>query len=1266
MLHWAPWRHLRRQVPQIAYRPPASGAAAVLRTGCRRCPYGGDPAVPLGVSLFGAASRRRQLSTSAHSGADRQSLVYSLSVEEQRLVGELRLLAQTGSPAQRGIVWNLYQQIIESGVGAHTLTSDTALLLIEQVAGDCDMDRALTRVASILESITSKRKLTGDEVATVQRIWEHVEEAHDTPAAWKPLVHKNNSKTRDFRDAAATETPNPASLLDTTSVDLSPNDAEQVAQAVVGLRQLLECPPILIDPLQVWQMYRLARVTTTQAAEEQMGDRDWRRLIDYCSSLGRLAGRRLAMQIEVDLAASSRLSRDRRVELILAYAKLGLLEHSQRVYREAQNSAYHDCDTAYFDRGMCRAFFAASRHKEGRAIFDKLSATGSAPPLLYYILIREYVQVMNFDQAFAIFDELCDRAVPLDNRALNTLTLACALDRDTRRASERLATVTACMRSWRLHPQTGFFVGLLKGYHRSGQFEMFDALVARLRTGDTHSHLELDKIVMLNAASRGDATLALAMADLVAQDPASIPAVVQTLCKMGRADYAMALVSLDKLPDNNITANIRLELAISDAKVAINPSELPKATLAMIDRGFTPSFRLARNVVSAIWTLGGHGMAIRAYKQLLAAGVPKSTNMMLLGLKLHAHSSEPEAMIGIFDELRKQLAATDFHTLRVPTRAISALVMTLIEKRDVDAAQQAFDFLLTLPIPKTDLPFTPLLRYYINHRMPDRLSTLLSRLVQHDIPLDAAGIDCCCNYFAASVEATDFANFLRYLDRSQTLDRVSDSLFTLFFTTSAAEYRVVDFEWALDALIKLNRPKATWRAIVDQLGKNDPRILSTMVHAAVRLSTDKLEMARMLLLSSIKSEWRAVVADAVLTALHEHKAAASSRIYQLALSAVVATWNRVQRLAASDSKITKEFLASVLDRNLESAIAAGIGPQVICHALLVISLTAPTGVSRCLEIMQTMDPRERRVQHYGAAARGCKRFKSIAGINAVREEMLRNSVAPTAKLLNNFMACYATAAPQSMSYMEEVVTRPEQQDAASDSESLEPLALSNNEADDDALFANLSGIRLHQVALERVMSVWNEFARQGLTPTHETYTLMLQALSNARKFTQGERLISELLASGLGHNQDTVYQWIRLRMLRGDIKGALCLFRAIGNTERCEQLARNSSLYRGLQKVSLEPKHFAIFIHRYLSSEEPDKAMRFFCAMHELGFRGQPWIYSLMLNTLANADRRDLFVETMKRMAASKIPLSNEVMRVVREYSQTSGLTRGSDPRKHW
>ncbi|KAJ2355280.1 hypothetical protein H4S02_012974, partial [Coemansia sp. RSA 2611] len=86
MLHWAPWRHLRRQVPQIAYRPPASGAAAVLRTGCRRCPYGGDPAVPLGVSLFGAASRRRQLSTSAHSGADRQSLVYSLSVEEQRLV----------------------------------------------------------------------------------------------------------------------------------------------------------------------------------------------------------------------------------------------------------------------------------------------------------------------------------------------------------------------------------------------------------------------------------------------------------------------------------------------------------------------------------------------------------------------------------------------------------------------------------------------------------------------------------------------------------------------------------------------------------------------------------------------------------------------------------------------------------------------------------------------------------------------------------------------------------------------------------------------------------------------------------------------------------------------------------------------------------------------------------------------------------------------------------------------------------------------------
>ncbi|KAJ2354194.1 hypothetical protein GGF43_003306, partial [Coemansia sp. RSA 2618] len=60
----------------------------------------------------------------------------------------------------------------------------------------------------------------------------------------------------------------------------------------------------------------------------------------------------------------------------------------------------------------------------------------------------------------------------------------------------------------------------------------------------------------------------------------------------------------------------------------------------------------------------------------------------------------------------------------------------------------------------------------------------------------------------------------------------------------------------------------------------------------------------------------------------------------------------------------------------------------------------------------------------------------------------------------------------------------------------------------------------------------------------------------------------------------------------------------------------------------------------------------------------QSWLYSLMLTSLANADRRELFVEVMKQMVASDVILDENVMEVVREYSAMTRTNDNNDPQE--
>ncbi|KAJ2482029.1 hypothetical protein IWW56_001303 [Coemansia sp. RSA 2131] len=1191
-------------------------------------------------------------------------------VSEQRLVHELRLLLQTRSQPQREIIWGLYTRLVESGVGAHTLASNTLLCLIELIAHDEDSSRALARIAHILDDVTSMRKLEDDEIETVRLLWEHFEDEHSTFAIWRPLVWKRGSTAPDLPDCGlAANTLEPVSAPDsqllTESDDKSAcvnvsRDSEKATRAVTDLRQLLEQAPILVDPGQVWQSYCLARCTRTSESDARLDSEDMRLLIEYCGNLGRLAGRRFLMQIEIDLGTAPDLFPRRHTALIITYAKLGLLEHARRLYQKVCSSGSSnyddgDKDSAYVDWCMCQALFSASHHKEGRVIFDNLVKADQVDPSMYYFLIREYVLMQNIDQAFALFDDMCHRSIPLNNRTINMLAVACALDNNVSRATERLATVVACMRSWRLSPDMNFFVGLLKGYDRSSQHTMFDGLAAQLRARNVSTSLDLDTIIMQNAASRGDTELTMAMAELVAQSPDSIPSVVKILCKLGRADYVPKLVPLHMFPNNNTIANVRLELAISDPKVAIQPHRLLKHALAMMQRGFTPSFRLTRDIIEKIWLCGGRQLAIQAYEQLTAAGAPKSVNVMLLALKLYSHNTTKEESIGAYEELREHLAAADFNTFVLPQPAISALAMVLIEKRGIDAAQAAFDFLSTLPTLQASLPFTPLIQYYVNSNMVEKLEVLLRRIVQHDIPLNFLGIDLCCEFLVSNSKVVDVANFLRYLEHTNTLDYVSDSVFEKFFAMCATEYRAIDFEWAVGALIKIDRRWTTWQVIIDCLAAKNKRVLLATVRLAIRLSSEKLIMAGTLLQATSTSAWRAVLADDVAVVLREYNIAVNGPMYEQILQAIITTYKERKVLASAvhNYRISTTYLIEALSRNILPAVKADVKPELISSALLIISSSSPTAYEKCLGLLRDMHVSQRQLQFYAATARGCARQRSVTGIEEVMRIVLQHSITPNVRLLNIVMNCYACSIPQSMSHIGPLVTQSDleqdqvqEQDKEPDLEELDAPTFPNA----GTMAPGHLNLQIQEVALNKVLSIWEQIGQLELSPDHETYKVMLLAAGNAHKFKMGEDLIAHMVDSGLGLNPSTVYGWIRLRVLKDDIEGALTIFDAIGNAEKSNLLGARDARYRELQSVAPMPSHFVIFIHRYISSQDLDTAMVFFRQLHMQGLKASLWLYSLLLSNLANADRRELFIETMKYILVSNIALDSEVMQIVREY----------------
>ncbi|KAJ2610684.1 hypothetical protein H4S08_003496 [Coemansia sp. RSA 1365] len=1195
----------------------------------------------------------------------------------------MRRLSQTGAQSRREVVWGLYRQLVKLPSGVGGFSSQTTLRLFELVAGDSDMVRAMERVYTVLEEITSVRMLTGNEREIVRRIWDHIESARRSSDLWKPVeplpipdIHGSQSAPEEDRRSTTAESPGISLFDDADAHKLVARDGEK---AIEELRELLNKPKTCIGLTQMQAVYRRAVLTTSRFSTVRLSDNDIRDLIKYCIKLGPVAGERFLAQIELELAADPHLCPHRNEHLILTYANLGLLEHTRRVYRKALAGDISEHQKVFFKWNMCHALFILLRHKEAREIFDELVETEKATSYMYSVLIGEYALMRNKEKAFALFKDARKRRKKLSQRAMNMLAVVCGLEKNIQKSHIWMNSVISYMQSWQMKPDINFFIGLLKGYSRSLQFDMFDGLVARLRFREIGANVELEKVIMYNAAARNDIEKTISMAKLVAREPDHLPGVVRTLCNVGIVENLPEVVDLQLFPENTITANMRLEVALSTPLDDIRVLSLQKQIMSMTERGLVPSTQLCEKVIRRIWLYNGRKSALATYKNLLNAGVSKSIRMALLALQLYLNSNTPWLALKHFDELCERWAAADFGSIILPYRSINNLMMLMIKVRGLEAAEKALGFLGTLPIESKYLPFIPLIEYYINYGHHDKLHSILNQIVELNIPITAHGIAICCRHFSNDAKFEDFVMFLRYVQRIGALEAVPSDLLSKFIVRCLSEHKMSDFEWICVAIAGLKLGIRTWRTIIGNITPIGRRVVTTAVHLAITASKEEEEeMALKLIRAAPNSIWRALISIVALRALEEANVSGSTAVYNLALASLLYAWKRRKAILNSSVApgVSQKFLAQAIYRNIETVVSVGVDQPLITVALLAISSSYPTSYKKCLELLETLQPEQRTVELYGAIARGCAFFGATTGISTTLAAMERDNITPTVIILNVIIAGYAKRRLPFSILNGQHDLPPYPADSMSDPELEQPYLLSESEdvvqepyseehntdelavSEDPDFISHYSPIPLgaramgfYERNLKRIQHTWEIFEQYDLSPDQETYAETLHALTNAQKYDEGEDIIGQMISYGIVHDDYTAYRWIALRITKGDIIGALNIFDSITNSSRCKALSSDDIRYNGLDTVVISSRIFVIFIHHYATSGNLENAMVFLRAMHKHQLGARPWVYAMLLKELAMADRRDLFVELMKHMLAIRSVPNEEAMEVIKRYS---------------
>ncbi|KAJ1906458.1 hypothetical protein LPJ81_001345 [Coemansia sp. IMI 209127] len=842
-------------------------------------------------------------------------------------------------------------------------------------------------------------------------------------------------------------------------------------------------------------------------------------------------------------------------------------------------------------------------------------------------MIKEYTLMRNPDAAFALFDDVCKVGFAPTYTMLCALGTSAALYKDASKSSECLQKVITCLNNWSFTVECRFFASVLTGYDQSQQYTLFDALAGKLLDRFQYSNEYLNQVIMANAAKRGDDELMCKLAPMELQNIRKYPRFEKFAQHLWQSKELQSVLDISRFPENNLTANMKLSQDIDNVEMSLAPETLVCRTLDMIEKGYTPSFRLFARLIRRLSVCGSNDLAIETFEKLSAAGVPSSIELLLLLHTLYLHSSDGERAIAIFEAIRARLTPSDFGDITLHAPTMRKYVLFLLDRGEVSAAYDVVAFLHTLPCDHKELPYSTLIEYCISHRMLENSYDMIAHVVQHDISIEPRVINLCFHLLEKNESATDYANFLRYVSRIDMMDFVPDSAFETFFLRSMQGRKISDIEWAVDVLA--NAPYEVigiWRVILKRLSKStDDRTVIAIVRMAIDFATNKERTGMDLLAAAAgMSETLVVVADSVLVARHIHDAA----------------------------KI-------------------GIDGSLLSIALRAVASSSllSIGSAEYIDILESVPDTELSVNPYEAVCAGLAQRGHIREVETVLDNMLMRGLALNANMLNIIMSCFihAPPPPQSPKLVKDDYRSGHAEPKTAEgieTDTMDDGGYMHIDESDDLLLTVLdhemnqteigdsSGrSEFYENALSKVVSFWKQFEFRGLSPDRSSYSVLLYAYIKAQKFTEAEIIINDIVEMGLEHNNYTATQWIVLRLKQDDVKGALSVLDAIGNKERCDELLQTDKRYIGLQHVQRNAFHFLPFVTHHLDNGKHAVAVEMLLAMHTLHLKATAKAYHDILVYLANEDSRQAFLDVVQQMVKFDILINSQIADVLRDYS---------------
>ncbi|KAJ2857525.1 hypothetical protein J3B02_000938 [Coemansia erecta] len=1124
----------------------------------------------------------------------------------------------------------------------------------------------------VLDELAKRRSLLRSEIADVQRLCAKLE----TPSAIysdKALAQRASNKKDS--DAKAKSKGVTVQAKQEQRVFKATLEKEHSDCSTERLDFLLDQPAITLDPQMVWRAYLSALKDGTPFEAPA-----FKRLIDYCSSLGYIGGKQFLMQLESDL--SSKLPDYLNVlqsSFITTYAKLGSLDDAQRCYQMANRDGNED----KLDWSLCLAFFWGLCQKKGQALFDtRFVARNLATPMMFGLLLHEYAMMRNVPAVYSLFATMKRIGIEPNSRAMASLAQACALDTDIERGTRSLADVVAFSRSWGCSLDFNFVAGLLQGYNASYQNEMFDAVASKVDLDAIDlNHVRVYSVIMKNAARRGKRKLVRKIAQKIAIDERQgVLQAVQALGAVGDIDMARAVCGAHtrRFAKNNITANMLLELALADAST--DPLELAVYARSMVDDGFTPSLRLFANLIDRLWLRSGVNLALSTFDYLLAAGAPVSIGILLKIVHLRLKSSAPYLALDTFEAACDQLRNINVGRLHLHDKTMHKIMELLMRQKGIFAAFEAFELFQSLSVNQSTLPYGLIIEYCLNHNYYDRAHSLIRQVVQHDIKVSHQVAKACCQYFLLHSTVSDTVNFLRYLQRTRTLGYIEYENADSVLWRCVEAGRMTDFQWIIDASTNYPSLEPAWGRLVDRFAPSNSHALLIMVRLIVLDKENTTKAALALLRSCTQSSYRAVAAEMVLRVMSEEGLKLSYRVVCKAFSYIMEAWVDIknQSFQSKAPFLTLSYLSEALYRNMVPALNAGINKWLLVRILRVISSMRPDAYEDCLNLLRMYLKQKANASLFGAIASGCARWGSIKGIDAVLEEARNIHSKPTSNLLTSMISAY--------SLLPIPASAKARMNQAVPAESHKSLGISSHNLEEDNMmdeeesqtFVKLaqktqdfpeqpykdiighqqsavnkqyeidSAAEFHKVILSKILHIWGDFRYFNLSIPRAAYTLAIRACIRSHEYHRAESFVVDMAANKMEHDYFSILQVLDLYLHWDRQEYAFLIFNSMGHPDKCEQFG---GIYLGLDKIQRRSEHFSLIIDYYLSNRQLQNAMSVMREMHGLDIGASPRIYTRIFRYFADADMRNDFVDTMRQVSRVSAKVNQEMLSVIKEFA---------------